>query len=836
MITKPSKKHFFDEKRRSVYLLSFLLPLILMIAILVAKHVFPFGDKCILKIDFYHQYLPFYTLLQDKLKHLKSLFYAYEVGLGTNFITLMAYYLMCPLNLLLIIVGKSFVIEFMTVMIVLKIALAGFTFSYYAVNKYKNDSFVIIFFALFYAMGGYMAAYYWDIMWLDNIVLFPILVLTFEKMFNGGKMYPYIITLAVSLLCNYYIGIITCIFIFLYFIFYSILTETKLKKSLYNLLRVGASSIIGILISCIILLPVILAFKSTASSDIEAPVHATEYFSIIECIARMLPFVKVENGIEYWPNIYSGTFTLGLFTMYLLSKKVKLREKICYSIFVLFFIASFSINYLDFVWHIFKFPNSLPCRQSFIFIFFMLIISIKPLLKPNSIKEKEILIGFAIPIVFIILIGHNVINTKVGFYSVYAAIISLFIYMGLMLLYKKKSFDKNILLYITIVLVSFEAFINMYETSISTIKRDDYTGNVSNIMAITDGLKNTTDDFYRIDREKMKTKNDGAYIGFPSASIFSSSAYAEGTEFYKKFGLEASTNAYSMTGSTPFTDSLLSVKYRIYEKEETNAKDMAMRKIADDGEVFLYQNLNTLPFSYVLENDTIEDYDISSGNPAIVQNNFSRTLGFPLVLSKVDIDIDGTNATYNFEKSGNYFAFIRDKGIKTVAVTYPTTTKTFENLNRGYFIDVGFMKEGERIEFRNDTNDSELLMELFYFNYDALKQINEAINNNFEYDMLSYDETNINYNIKSHVDGTCIVTLPYDEGFTIYVDDKKVEKKHTFDFFLSFDITKGDHNIKITYMPAGFVIGSVISLVGLIVLILIALYESGKIKLVSKEQ
>ena len=66
----------------------------------------------------------------------------------------------------------------------------------------------------------------------------------------------------------------------------------------------------------------------------------------------------------------------------------------------------------------------------------------------------------------------------------------------------------------------------------------------------------------------MKTKDDGAFMHFPSSSIFSSSAYADGTAFYKKVGMEASTNAYSITGSTPFMDSLLSVKYKVYEKEE----------------------------------------------------------------------------------------------------------------------------------------------------------------------------------------------------------------------------------------------------------------------------
>ena len=175
------------EKEHAVYLLSFLLPLIMMIAILISKHVFPFGEKCILRTDFYHQYLPFHAELNNKLKNFESLFYTYKVGLGTNFITLIAYYLASPFNLLLILIVDKYVLEFITVMVVLKIALSGLTMSHYLVKRYNTNSFVVIFFSIFYAMSGYMGAYYWNVMWLDNIVLFPLLIYGFENIQNGKK-------------------------------------------------------------------------------------------------------------------------------------------------------------------------------------------------------------------------------------------------------------------------------------------------------------------------------------------------------------------------------------------------------------------------------------------------------------------------------------------------------------------------------------------------------------------------------------------------------------------------------------------------------------------------
>lgn len=818
------------EKEKAVFLLSFLLPFIMVTAILISKHVFPFGEKCILRTDFYHQYLPFHAELQNKLKNFESLFYTYKIGLGTNFITLFAYYLSCPLNILLIFVGDKFVLEFITVAIVFKIALAGLTMSYYLVKRYDTDSFVVIFFAIFYAMSGYINAYYWNIMWLDNIVLFPLLMLGFENVQNGKKPYLYIIALSLSILCNYYIGTITCFFLIVYFLFYNIVKNKKRKEFGINFIKTALYSLIGVLISAILLVPVFYAFKTTASSDSTFPSNAKEYFTLLEVIGRHLPFTIVENGIENWPNIYSGVMCFPLITMYFMSNKYQTKEKICYASLFLFFLISFSVNIIDFIWHVFKYPNSLPCRQSFIYTFLILTIAIKPLFKVKSLKIKDISTAFAIPVVFLIFAEKTMLNEKVGYYSVYAAIILMLIYLIIFLKYKNKNTDKNILLYATVVVVCFEAFMNTYHTSFSTIVRNDYMKNTDTIKTMVNNIKTMTDDFYRVERAKMKTKDDGAFMHFPSSSIFSSSSYSDGTEFYKSFGMEASTNAYSITGSTPFTDSLLSVKYKIYEKEEPHYSEMAMREISHDEDVYMYQNINTLPLSFVLTNEFLNDYDKTSGNPATVQNNFSRTMKLGTVLDKKTVEITGTTAKFKTSEAGDYYAFVRDKGIKEVTVTYPTTTEVFKNLNRGYLIELGYLDANVELEFSNNTNDSQLLIEVFRFDFETLSKVVDTINNNSTFSIRDYEADEINYDINVHKEGTCIVTLPYDKGFTAYVDGEKVETKKVMDLFLGFDITTGEHTIKLKYVPEGFVLGALLTLLGIVSFVGIILYDKYKIK------
>ena len=73
----------------------------------------------------YHQYAPFFSEFQYKLTHGGSLLYSWDIGMGVNFSALYAYYLASPMNWLVALCPRQFLIEFMTVLIVIKTGLSG---------------------------------------------------------------------------------------------------------------------------------------------------------------------------------------------------------------------------------------------------------------------------------------------------------------------------------------------------------------------------------------------------------------------------------------------------------------------------------------------------------------------------------------------------------------------------------------------------------------------------------------------------------------------------------------------------------------------------------------
>ena len=72
-------------------------------------------------------------------------------------------------------------------------------------------------FSTCYALSGYLAAYNWNVMWLDCLILLPLILLGAERLAREGRWVMYTVTLGLCILTNYYISIMICIFLVLYF-------------------------------------------------------------------------------------------------------------------------------------------------------------------------------------------------------------------------------------------------------------------------------------------------------------------------------------------------------------------------------------------------------------------------------------------------------------------------------------------------------------------------------------------------------------------------------------------------------------------------------------------
>ena len=276
-----SKMFVFNKQRKSIkdwfidnycYYIPFVLIMIIMTVVFIVQKITPFGHNTITLIDSLHQYVPFYAEYVDKLKHEGSLFYTWNLALGSNFMSLSSYYLSSPFNYLLLLFKKEHIVTGACLIIALKIALSGTTMAYYLANKNRrrksDNSFYIIALAMCYALSNYVVGYNWCTMWMDVIMIFPLIMLGFERLMRDKNPKLYTLTLFYALYCNYYIGFIVCLFLVLWFILYN---HKNIKKFFFDGIRFGVCSLLAGGMAAFLLLPAYFGIMSTAAGDMKLP-------------------------------------------------------------------------------------------------------------------------------------------------------------------------------------------------------------------------------------------------------------------------------------------------------------------------------------------------------------------------------------------------------------------------------------------------------------------------------------------------------------------------------------------------------------------------------------
>ena len=824
--------------KRAIFTLSFIIPVFIMILIFIQRGIFPFGDESFLRTDMYHQYAPFFSEFKYKLSNGGSLLYSWDLGMGINFSALYAYYLASPLNWLIILCPQKYVIEFMSYMIVAKIGLSGLGFTYYLSKHTSGNKAAILFFGIFYALSGYMAAYSWNIMWLDCIILFPIVCLGIERLVKTGKGLLYTIILGLCILSNYYISIMICLFMVIYFISLNVMNnENNWRKFTIASFRFAVYSLLAGGLSALVLLPEIYALKLTASGDFDFPSTFNSYFSIFDMIARHMGNVKVEIGLDHWPNIFCGVGIFLFVVLYILNRKISKKEKAVYISLLVFFLAGFSINVLNYIWHGLHYPNSLPARQSFIYIFLVLFICAKAYDNLSENTTKDLGLAFGISMIYILLAQKIVNNEDFHFAVFYGAMIFISIYAMLMYLHMAKRISKTYLFLITLAIVVIESSVNMSVTSVTTINRSNYINDNADVRALLKKLP--MDDFYRIDKVDRKTKDDGAWLNFKSVSIFSSTANASLTELFEKLGNEASTNAYSITGETPLLDMLFAVRYAIYTGESRNTN---ISYVDISGNSYLYENPYTLPLGYMVDERFSDDWNLNLGDPIDVQNDLAAVYGLPDIFEQIETIKESTSVNFQTDIDGEYYAYVTNPSIDEVEFSYGDgdVKKSFKNLKRHYILELGTL-EGEkngRFVSTDDDKDESIDARVYRVNYDSLKKLYYILNKNPLY-LSKISDSYLSGNVHAVENTTLFTSIPYDEGWSVYVDGKKAEKIKLLDAFIGLKLEKGQHEIEFKYVSSGIIEGAIISAASLALLLLICLVkkviENGGIKFKKKE-
>ena len=809
--------------RRLPLFAAFLIPLLISVIICIDHEVYPFGERCLLQVDMYHQYCPFFTEFVDKLRSGESLMYSWTIGLGADFVSLFAYYLASPLNWLILLCPKGYVIEFMSILMIVRISLCGLTFAYYLKKHFHTNHPAIAVFGTAYAMSAFMAAYAWNVMWTDCLVLAPLVILGVEQLVKEKKVTLYYVTLAVSILSNYYISIMICIFLVLYFLI--LLLEQKEGK-IGACLRFGWYSLLAGGTGAVLLIPEAIILGESGSQGISFPSAMEWYFNLIAELGRHCILVETYTGRDHWPNLYSGVFTLFLILLYVMNRGISWKKKVPRILMLAFMTVSFANNMLDFIWHGLHFPDSLPGRQSFLYSFLLLVLCFETFLHLRENRWYQVVVALVLDSAFLYAAYRLSDSEMIGSDSFFVTAVFIAVYAVLLLIwYAGKQKVREYIFLITSIVVIAELTVNFDMIGLDTVNRTSYVKdwkdyeNVLN-QAKEQESKNSAVYFYRTEEMERRTKNDAALSGYYSATQFSSLMNINVSHIYQDLGMEGGKNFYCINGASPLISSMLSLKYVIADNalEEGPLRTL----VASSGDTYLYENKYSLPLGFMVDERVAELWDYKNGGGVSNQNELAYLLGAEEeMLSAVPAESETGVSMISVPEDGYYFAAYSSVTSDTLEEEVSDgRTKSFTKASHGYILDLGYAKAGDVIKIKN-SNEERVDITAYKLDMEALDTAYQTLDSQ-TMELTSFSDRRITGTIDVKKAGGLVFSIAKEDGWNVYVDGKEINPEIFAEAFISIPLEEGAHDIELCYTTPGLKMGAGISL-GCVFLFLVSL-------------
>ena len=785
------------KKKKALFIISsFLIPLIVYTIVFLINGLL--SKKTIASGDMFVQYYPLFNYLKGILNGTNSIFYSYTKGLGGTMFGTFFYYMSSPLNLLLIFIKQENIIYFIPYLIILKLSLCGLTMYIYMRKRFKKDSFGILVFSLCYSFMGYNLNYLNNIMWLDVVIMTPLVIMGLDKIIENKSPVQYIICLLISILSNYYISYMLCIFCVIYYAY-----NVILKKDKTTIKKFIISSLLAGLICSFFLIPCILETSNYMRVHGITDITLFDYNFLDIFSKTYIGSLDLNNILNYSSmNIYCGIVMLPLTYMYITNKRIDVRERKLTLLFIIIMIIPCFVGILNYIWHLFTIPSSYSFRYSFLLCFILIIVGYKSFEMLKITKEKIIkyLAFYSIISFFFVIITcfgnyYSFLNYKL----IWLTIAILIIYLVLLLKAKKR-------IILAIILIEIVLNTSMIFTNAEFSKTSEYKNEEVIIKSLIDKYQ---DKNYRIETTNYVTYNDSLMMNYKGVSNFLSTTNKRTLDFIKNY----ETNYHKQTNLAMYLkqnytlDSLLGIKYIITNDEFENYKLLEQIK-KNDKTYNVYENPNSIGLGTIIKNKC-------NGT----DNKFNCLFDVKDELYK---EYKKKNNEYEIKK-GYYYIYINDiENTNFEELNFQIGDELYK-VSTDYFMYKS--KTNKKIELNIDETIDKDKIKVMYFDYDKFKTIKHET-----FEILEQNKNELKGKINSKENGILMITIPYEKGFNIEVDSKKVEYFEVADTFIGINIEKGEHDIRITYKQPGLKTGILISLLSIISCIIYTLIYGKKDK------
>lgn len=820
------------------YSLSFCIPFVMYMIIGVLLKLHPLSDNTLLFSDMNTQFVSFFNFFKNQFSTNNDFFYTFSKNLGGDMTGFSAYYLHNPFLFLLFLFPYKYMPLGIFIMEALMLSFASLSFMHYLEKVFGKGSLI---FSTCYGMMGYVMAYFTLPIYFCNIILLPLVLIGFYSMMEENARFRdcvyYIVLLALSIYCNYYIGYMLCLFLALYYAYYCGCRQKIVKMGKF----IGCSAL-GVMLSCFNLVPVVLSLRDQKDAPASSIFNISRVFRLTRLYRNLIPGTyNMDSSNSSMPYIYVGIIPVLCVLVVFLSKKIRLNEKIATLFIICAFLISFYTKPFNTIWHAFNEPVGFAHRFAFYFSFLILSIGYRGyLLAGEHLNEMKI----------------NIRRSSI------IALIMAFTFLELF----------------------YNAHHSLKLESVNSARESEYFDFYEKMEPVLTQIyaKEGENSLYRLEKDMQYTMVDPMAFNYAGLSHNSSCEKARVKDFMGKMGFRnQGIWAFYNQGSTTFADSFLGLKYLI---SRFDTSDKPYELINNTEDAYVFENPFALGFASVMDSDRVVEVSrkidsesdtylakagsgiSNDGNTFEMQNEIASCYGLAddifeeavvpeirvtdnVELSERFVSHLNTNAVNitNIKETDEekYIEFdidVKESG-KTLYMYFPAPFMQGARIYVNgidwddYFSDwrwavekIGTFSKGDRVTVKILATGDSLALDDYQFYYEDY----EALNNWYENaQILGAGNVSLNKVTSSHItgkytaakNGMLVFSIPDEKGWEVKIDGKKVSHERVLYVLMGVETEAGEHTIDMKYVPEGLLFGCIISAIAFIICMYIIIKE-----------
>ena len=826
-------------------------PFAVMAIILVCyqrRGIFPFGKGTVAWCDMSQQVIPLLCDLKDMLSGKAGIFLNLQNAGGMNMWGVIFFFLASPFSLLVMFVKKVDMIYFANILVMLKLMTCSVTSVFFLRRRMSElPKLWCVTLSILYAFSGYAMLYYQNVIWLDMMYLFPLLMWSFGELIDKKRVAPYTTVLTLMMVVNYYISYMVVIFtlMFMGIVCFRYREQKKYRQSTVYFI---IGSALGAFLSAVVWLPCFAQYLSSGRKE-----------SLFSQIKTTTFFASYETTLT---TIFLSVSVLIFTVICVVDGRPRSKRQNTYLLLAFLMVIPLLVEPVNMMWHTGTYM-SFPSRYGFITQYLLICCAALFITDKTRIREERKKCD-SLPLLIVLMvilysftrftINFSIWNEKMlsaytrslwcdkdSFHAMMQlGLMACIVYGGFFVIHRKGFISKEVFSSLCAVIIIAEAFSNA--SVYLTMPQKNYPKRAQEQRLVMDLADRIQDNggFYRVATDKKSFEvNLMGSMGYNSMSHYTSLTSQDYMFMMKKLGYSSYWMEVGSYGGTGLTDALMNIKYRIKPVNKVGDRLYSNKRYA------IVEEDNYMPSGLVTDKDLSKADELPKMTRAQLQQYlYENTIGEQndALVTEYEPDTPGIakaddNGIYNFKLTDKqqytmtYTIEVKGRQALYFDCFDKTSNSLREKINDSFSVYVNY----KQVESSYPSQSSNGLVYLGEFNDEVVDVSIRVLKNckcssfgvfSLDQDKLEtavagaktvdFKDNNGTLTGKYTADegDSCLLSIPYSEDLKVQINGEAVQYQKVFDDMVLIKLKKGENNIRITSMPKGFLLGAVMSIMG----------------------